>query len=464
MGAHELSGGPVAAVVGLTRERGVGLLDRAAEVGLLTSYGDGFYGIHPALPWYFQQVFAGVYGPAGSSVALQATRAYTAAIAELGNYYHNQYREGLREVVGLVGAEEANLLQARRLARTHGWWDQVIGAMQGLRPLYEHTGRNVEWARLVQELVPEIVDPATDGPRPGLEEQWGLINDYRVQLAWAQQRDYTTAERLQRTRVAWDRERAATALATPSAQLDDNQRSCIRSLAVGVDALGHVLREQQQPACIEAYTEALELKRRIGDRPGEAITAYNLGTAYLNLPELRDLNEAERWYQDSLDLRDEGDRLGRAQCVAQLGHVRWERFREARAAGRPQAELLAHLNAARDAYQQALDLTPGDAVGELAVIQNQLGMIYADGSQFEVALRHYQEAIRYEEVRGNRYGAAQTRGNVAAALADRGRLGDGLLWAEAALRDFQSYGARAAAEIAQIQQLIAEIGQTVAGA
>jgi tetratricopeptide (TPR) repeat protein len=456
-------GGPVAAVVvDLTREQGIGLLDRAAEVGLLTAYGEGFYGIHPALPWYFAELFTTTIGPVGSPAAEQATRAYTTTIAYLGDYYHGQYEQGRRGAVGTLGAEEANLLQARRLARTHGWWNQVIAAMQGLRRLYEHTGRNLEWARLVEELVPDLVDPATDGPRPGREEQWGLVNDYRVRLA-LQQRDYATAERLQRTRLAWDRERAATALASPSAELDDDQRALLRTLAVGVHELGEILREQQQPACVEAYTEVLELARRIGDRLHEAIAAYNLGHAYKDLPELRDLDKAARWYQDSLDRNDEADHLGRARCVAELVYVHWERFREARAAGRPEAELLTLLKAAADAYQQALELLPADAVGDLAVAHNQLGNICSDGGQLGVAQRHWQETIRYDEAAGNRYGAAQTRYNVAVALANRGRFGDGLLWAQAALRDFQTYGDRAAAEIAQTQQLIAEIEEALGG-
>jgi tetratricopeptide (TPR) repeat protein len=462
MGDPHVPGGPVAAVVGLTREQGIRLLDRAAEVGLLTAYGEGFYGIHPALPWYFQQLFTEVYGPVGSSAALQATRAYTAAIDFLSNYFHGQYEQGRRGAVEVLAAEEANLLQARRLARTHGWWAQVIAAMQGLRTLYEHTGRNLEWARLVEELVPDLVDPATDGPRPGREEQWGLVNDYRVRLA-LQQRDYATAERLQRTRLARDRERAATALASPSAELDDDQRALLSTLAVGLHELGEILREQQQPACVEAYTEVLQLARRIGDRLHEAIAAYNLGHAYKDLPELRDLDKAARWYQYSLDHQDEADQLGRARCVAELGYVHWERFREARAAGRPQAELLAHLEAATDAYQQALDLLPADAVGDLAVAHNQLGNIYADGGQLDLALRHWQETIRYDEVAGNRYGAALTRSNVALALANQGRFGDGLLWAQAALRDFQTYGDRAAANIAQSQRLIAAIEQALVG-
>ena len=36
-------------------------------------------------------------------------------------------------------------------------------------------------------------------------------------------------------------------------------------------------------------------------------------------PALRDLAQAERWYQQSLELHDERDRLGRGRCLFQLG-------------------------------------------------------------------------------------------------------------------------------------------------
>jgi hypothetical protein len=50
-------------VHGLTREDGICLLDRAAEIGLLTAHGGGYYSIHPALPWYFKSLFEQYYTP-----------------------------------------------------------------------------------------------------------------------------------------------------------------------------------------------------------------------------------------------------------------------------------------------------------------------------------------------------------------------------------------------------------------
>ena len=51
----------IKAVRGLTQEAGIAVLDRAAEAGLLTVVGDGRYTIHPALPWYFREMFERFY-------------------------------------------------------------------------------------------------------------------------------------------------------------------------------------------------------------------------------------------------------------------------------------------------------------------------------------------------------------------------------------------------------------------
>ena len=64
-------------VRGLTREAGIALLDRAAEAGLLTAYGGGYYAIHPALPWYFRGLFERYYPhpPASPPSALRLSPA-----------------------------------------------------------------------------------------------------------------------------------------------------------------------------------------------------------------------------------------------------------------------------------------------------------------------------------------------------------------------------------------------------
>ena len=445
-------------VRGLTRESGIALLDRAAEVGLLTAHGGGYYSIHPALPCFFKKLFDEYY--AGSESP--AIRALVEVVAELGHYYHREYNEGRREVIAALAAEEANLLHVRDLARKHGWWPQVIETMQGLRMLYAHTGRRVEWARLVEEIVPDFVDPANDGPPAGLEEQWSLINDYRVRLA-VEARQWAEAERLQRAIVEWARQRASAALALTPEEWDSAQRNWIRSLGIFLHELGQIQRETGRPECVESYKEAYDLELSIKDEPGAAIAAFNLGTAFKNLPTVRSLDEAERWYQRSLDLQSEGDRLGQGRSLAQLGYVAYERFEDARKAARPEAELLGHFNTALKFYLEALDLTPHDAVNDLAVAHNQLGLIYAAAGNLEQALAHYRKSIGYQEAQGNTYGAALTRENVAIALGQWGRFADAKDYAFAGLQGFEAYGEGAKEDILKTLKLIAQIEKGLKG-
>jgi len=455
-------------LLGFTDEGGIALLDRAAEIGLLTAHGAGIYSIHPALPWYFKSLFEQYYSDQSSVISEQsalitdhsslitAQRAFVEATGELSNYFAREYEGGNRDVIAALTAEEANLLHARALARANGWWRRVISTMQGLRSLYGHTGRRAEWARLVNEIVPDFIDPATDGPLPEREEQWSLVTEYRVHLA-REARQWAEAERLQRICVDWDHKRAAPALAVPPESLDGGQRNAIRTLAVSVEQLGHILREQGNRECVPIYEEAILLYQRIGDRAAEAVAAFYFGHAYMQLPALRDLAQAERWYRRSLELCDERDRQGRARSAGQLGLVAYERFNEARAAKLPEADLLKHLNDAVGFYQQALAFLPPNAVNDLAVAHNQLGLIYNDAGDLDRALSHYREAIRYHEAAGNLYNAGNHRFNVALALMQAGRLDDALAYARAALRNYETFGERATEDVQRTRGMVDEI-------
>jgi hypothetical protein len=479
------------------------LLNRAAGIGLLTPLGrdSGYYTIHPALPWFFKAMFEQYYPeaplptsphrgeelksdsppPEGEELGegVRAARAFVEVMGQLGNYYHDQYIDGNREVIALLEREEANLCHARYLAlryarstkdvaRQNEWLDVVISTMQGLDQLYDHTGRRAEWRRLVEEIVPDFVDPATGGPLPGREEQWSLVTEYRVRLA-REVRDWAEAERIQRLQVEVTRQRAAPFLAETRPEgflkpFGSVERNAIRTLAISIEELAHILREQGKSECIKYYEEALSLKEHIGNQPDAAVTAFNLGHAYLTLPDRRDLAQAERWYQRSLELHEERDRLGQSKCYNQLGAVGYEQFKEARSARQAEAVLRDHLNTALSRYHQALDLLPANAVNDLAVAHGQLGNIYNDAGDIDRALPHYRECIRYFEAAGDRYHAAGTRFNVAVALEQAGRLADARDYAEAARRNFEQFGAAAADLAERARGLLADIVQAMRGA
>jgi tetratricopeptide (TPR) repeat protein len=445
-------------LAGLAREAAVALLDRAADIGLLSPLGDGYYTIHPALPWYFTTLFATAYGPPGSPDADRTARAYTHTLAALGKYYHDQHETGRADTVLALGVEESNLQHALALTLGAGHWNDAASCLQGLRVLYERTGRDGEWGRLLGQVTPAFIDPATDGPLPGRENQWTVITEYRVRLAMAT-RDWPAATRLQTLAIAWDREHAAAALAASASQLTPDDRNRIRNLAISLQYLGHILRFQGDPGCLPHYQDALELTQRIHDTAGESMLATSLGNTYLDVPALRDLDQAQHWHQHSLDLTPGQDRVGRARSLGQLARVAYDRFREGRDHRQPDTVLLGHLNAALDGYQQALDLFPDDDAADLAIAHNQFGNIYDDVGDTRRALHHYQQAVRHDEARGNIFGAGQTRYNIALLLRDDGRPGDALHYARAALHDYERTGPGAAQDAAHARDLITELEQ-----
>ena len=448
------------AVRGLTREVGIALLDRAAEIGLLTGLGGGYYTIHPALPWYFKSLFEQYYPTQEQQKA--ATRIFVEAIGALGSYYHQQYNRGNRDVIRVLRTEEANLLYARQLARSSCWWETVISTMQGVRSLYEHTGRKGEWKRLVDEVVPDFVNPTTHGPISGREDQWNIVIDYQVRIA-GNIRHWTEAERLQRQQVDWNRQRAKALLTLPHENLDDQQRTIVRNLAASLHALGQTQRGLKQSECVKVYEESLKLFEYIGYQSGTAICAFNLGHAYKDILEIRDLAQAEQWYQRSLALRSEQDRLGRAKCLSQLGMIAFEKFNLGREKGATKEELLQHLNTAVQFYLQALQFDPPDHLEDLAIDHNALGSIYALGGKLDQAMLHWRQAIRYYEATTNLYESARTRYNIGIALAQVGRFEEALLYAQAALHNYETFGDRTAADIQKTQKLIAAIEEAQQG-
>jgi tetratricopeptide (TPR) repeat protein len=234
-------------------------------------------------------------------------------------------------------------------------------------------------------------------------------------------------------------------------------RAYTHTFAVTLEHLGYILSNQDDPGCLPYYEEALSLYQRISARAEEARLALTLGNTYKDVPGLRDLGQAEHWYQHSLTHRADNDTLGRAKTLASLGILAYGRFDEARDAREPEPVLLAHLNTALDRLQQALALLPPDDAEDLAAVHGQLGNIYRMAGDTRQALRHYQQSIAHEEARGNTYGAGRTRFNIALLLEGDGRRADALLYARAALSDFERVGSGATQQATKTQDLITRL-------
>lgn len=444
----------VAALTGAEPESLTALLDRASDLGLLTSYGGGYHGIHPALPWFFTTLYTRHVADPGP-----AERAYARAYAYLGRYYHREVEEGRAAAVfEVLRVEEANLRHGLYLARTHHQPDPALSCAQGLRKLFDLTGRTTEWARLVEGLYPDYINSDTDQPHPGHEDHYSIVIEYRVRLARIH-RDWPTATRLHTTLTAWNRERAAPYLDQPADLLDATGRNRIRTLAVSEHLLGQLLREQDDPACLDHLHADYDLSERIGDTPGQAVAAGNLGNAYLFVTGLVDLDRAQQWHQRSLDLYPDHDRIGQAASHGSLASVTYERFRRARTTDTPPDQLTELAAQALTGFHRALDLLPTDHHEHRAAIHNQIGSVHGDLGDLPRALHHFQQSIQHDEARGDVYGAASTRYNIALLFADHGRIADAVLYARAALANFHQVGPGATNRVRLTEQLIEHLGR-----
>ncbi|MEQ9548454.1 MAG: CHAT domain-containing protein [Coleofasciculus sp. G3-WIS-01] len=445
-------------VRGLTLEAGIDLLYRAVEVGLLINLGSRFYVIHPALQWYLKRLFNQYYKNEEQS----ATFAFVEAMSELGKAHTCEYEGGNQYVIKtLLPPQEANLLYARQLARNNGWWHAVIGTMQGLRTLYKHTGRWLEWARLVEETVPDFVDLGTDRSRPGREEQWYLIMGDRIQLA-IRGRQWSQAERWQQVVEPWLRQRATLALAVAPEALMNSQYDFIRDLAVWLMRRGQIQFQQENPDCVTAFKEAFKLMGRINNQPVQAIAAYNLGDAYLYIPTIYDLMQAEHWYHYSLRLLEKRNPLGEAKNWIALGNVSNDKLRKAQMDRQTKEKQLCYFKEANERYQKAHRLLLGiNALDSLATVRTLLGNICIQIGDIDGALRYYRKAICHNEASKNFYDAALNRYNSAVSLQAVNRLDEALEYAKASLNTYDIYGDGAVTEIQKTQELITNIEQAM---
>jgi hypothetical protein len=268
---------------GTTRGTVVAILDKAAGIGLLEKVGDGYYVIHPVLPWYFARLFDQTYPPVAADgedePSMRAERAFANAMGDRGTGYHRLAEEGNIGVLPMLVADEANLLRAWDLALADEAWELAMDILQGLGALYGHTGRHLDKAKLISRAVPLLADPFTDDPMPGRERAWAVLMDHRVEAAM-QGHDLATAERLARPWVEWHRKQAARAMAKLPSDLDLEERNLVRSLAVALHRLGGILRDNHDPEGLAQLLEAFELARTINDRSLMGGIAFNVGRAY----------------------------------------------------------------------------------------------------------------------------------------------------------------------------------------
>ena len=370
----------------------------------------------------------------GANRAEKAIRAFVQSYSDWGRRVSQELRAGEADALARAEQNESNLLHACQLAREREWWEVTVGPLHALGALYEKTGRATIWQELVEDLAIDCVDPRTRGPLKGRDEFWRAVIEQRIRLAM-RQGSFTWALELQKVAAAWDRSQVADTDGVPFDDLDIRQRAGLMNLAESLNRLGAIARFDTVPLH-NVEEEAIELCERLGEDIKAADWSHDLALNYTEAPAIRDLSRAEKWLRRGLEYLPE-QHPAKARFLAALGQVSWERFRTSRQGERPESELIRHLADSRQYYQRAIEHDASSDYENLARHNLQYGHASYSMGDIDRAVPHYREAIRYEQLRQNTFGAAKTRFNLSIALRDVGRLGESRKYAVAAFGELQ---------------------------
>jgi tetratricopeptide (TPR) repeat protein len=418
------------------------VLERATEVGLLTSLGAGMYRIHPALPAYLTAFWQTLTPGRHHELRRAAEFALLNAYAAFSIWLFGQIQRGDAQLaMVLIHLQRRTLGRLLGYALDHGLWDQAQSIAQPLDEYWDARGLVGEaraWldrARMqlegIDNRMPDLDSSAgalwlfltgaqasrqvNAGQLDQAERSYGdVLFALQQQPAASQQRGHIAATYHQFGRVAQERGRLDKAedwyrkSLTIKENLGDRPGMAISYQQLGVIAQ---IRGQLDEA-EDWYRKSLTIEEDISDRPGMAISYHQLGV----IAQARgQLDEAEDWYRKSLTIEEDiGDRPGAASTYHQLGRVAQER---------------GQLDEAEDWYRRSLTIEEdiGDRPG-MASTYHQLGVIAQIRGQLDEAEDWYRKSLTIGDTLGDRPGAASTYHQLGRVAQIRGQLDEAEDW------------------------------------
>lgn len=425
------------------------LLERAASLGVLTSRGSGYYAVHPGLPGHFGRIYVAMHTSEEQNLLERSFAWLHGTIARVFSKQFESGKPGSADVaMGTLALGEPNLRRALSFARRHARWYDAMNLMRGLRLLMTHRGRRAEFARLIEEVQGDFIDPTSGMPLPGREDFWIALQRFRVDVLKDAHR-LQEAELLQRQVVTRGREcyRNRGESKKDEEQSQAAMASCLRELAIIQKELG--LKE-----CIRNFEEALEIAQRIADSRAELDVAYQMAGAYLE-PGFEDTDQAEYWLTYALDLTPPGDRIGRGMVLSGLGALAYRRMNDHASS---EADRLQFLRDSVRNFELALQVLPPEEVDGRAACHANLGLAYFGiGGDLTRAMASFQAALALEEASSNHHQAGITRLNLARVLGAANDPKRSRLFAEAALRTFASLAPDAEQNLEEAQDFISTL-------
>ena len=301
-------------------------------------------------------------------------RSYVSAYGALGVELTRFFQTKAQLAMALMRYEEGNLWRAVQLGRTHEQWDEVADVLYGLQKLLTVQGRWLEWERLLADL--EKVAASESGePMEGRDNLWIALQGHRAELA-QYRRDLNGAKAIHLK------------LKDHFQKMGDDKNT-----ATALHQLGRMEEELRQFDEAEKwYRQSLEIKTRIGDEHGQAATLHQLG---IIAEERRQFDEAEKWYRQSLEITTRiGNEHGQAITLHQLGTIAQERR---------------DFDEAEKWYRQSLEIKTriGDERAQATTI-HQLGIIAQERRNFDEAEKWYRQSLEIAGRIGDEQGQAIT--------------------------------------------------------
>ncbi|MFB2937806.1 tetratricopeptide repeat protein [Aerosakkonemataceae cyanobacterium BLCC-F154] len=179
---------------------------------------------------------------------------------------------------------------------------------------------------------------------------------------------------------------------------DDSQNNPTRQAEQLLQTGEQQFANRQYQEAIKTFKKLREIYQKIGNKEGEAITVFRIGSSYDRLGKFR---EALDYYQQALSLRRQiGDKSGEGSVLNSIGGVYFQQ---------------GNYQQALELYQQTLQFRRevGDKLGEGRTLNN-IGLIYEALADYPRALENYQQALaifQAPEIK-NRQGEAAILNNI----------------------------------------------------
>jgi len=461
--------------VGLSREYWVGLLNRAVEIGLLTSAGTKIYIVHPALPWFFRGLFEKYYPDAGGeeSPAMRVTLAFAEAIVVWSEFLEREFG-GTRGLTATLNAEEENLLQALRLARRYGWWKLAVRASNVICNFYGDTGRQVERIRLLRAIVADCLDVETLTSLKGREECWLEAISRGLQLGLLEH-DFAAAERFYSAASKHLLARIGDAISRQTSTVSEAERDLIKEY---IDLtriwIGGMVASKVRANLVGAATlgeRAFDLACRFDYHEKASQVAFHLGHCYLDIPgegsvltEESNLLAAEKWYERALNWTKAENAQTRSMILFELAQTRYRRMQNAVRARAEAATIESLINDALQAALGAERTVAPEFLEGRARVHHLLGNIFDDAGSLtrdrrytNEAVNHYQEYIKLADQMGDLLDAAVGCREMARLRVKLGEFDDALVFAQEAVRKCEKVGPGGQVGLDRSRELLSDI-------